>query len=84
MPYISFGSRSRPNRCSLASDSQARNRGQARVHEVQPFTPWVQSVRPELLLEVERPVVTDLVVVADDVVGAGDDAAGAARAQAAS
>ena len=46
MPYISLGSRSRPKRCSLASDSQARNRGQARVQEVQPFWPWVQSAGP--------------------------------------
>ena len=46
MPYISSGSRSRPNRCSLAAGSQARKRGQARVQDVQPFSPWMQSSGP--------------------------------------
>ena len=38
--------------------------------------------RPELVLEVERDVLALVVLVADDVVWAGDDAAGAAGAQA--
>ena len=39
-------------------------------------------VGPELVLEVERLVAAGLVVVADDVVRAGDHAAGAAGAEA--
>ncbi len=45
-PYISSGSRTRPNRCMSAAGSHARNRGHARVHVVQPFSPWMQLSRP--------------------------------------
>ena len=37
---------SRPKRCSSASGSQARKRGQARVQVVQPFSPWMQLSGP--------------------------------------
>ena len=46
MPESSSGSRTRAKRCSSASGSQERNRGQARVQVVQPFSPWMQSVGP--------------------------------------
>ncbi len=46
MPATSSWLRSRPNRNESMSVSQLRKRGQARVHIVQPFTPWVQSVGP--------------------------------------
>ena len=46
MPAISSGSRTRPKRCSSAAGSQLRKRGHARVHVVQPFTPWMQSLGP--------------------------------------
>ena len=83
MPAISSGSRTRPNRCMSAAGSHARKRGQARVQVVQPLRRTVDAVvEAELLLEVERDVLALLVLVADDVVGAGDDAAGAAGAQA--
>ena len=81
MPAISSGSRTRPNRCMSAAGSHARKRGQARVQVVQPFSPWMQLSRPELLLEVERHVLALLVLVADHVVRARDDATGASGAQ---
>ena len=46
MPDISSSSRFRPCRCTSASVSQFRKRGQARVHEVQPFSPWRQFASP--------------------------------------
>ena len=46
MPAISSASRTRPNRWRSAAGSQARKRGQARVHVVQPFSPWMQLSRP--------------------------------------
>ncbi len=45
-PATSSSVRSRPNMKVSISDSHVRKRGQARVHMVQPFTPWVQSVGP--------------------------------------
>jgi hypothetical protein len=82
MPDISSGSRTRPNRCMSAAGSQARKRGQARVQVVQPLLAVDAVVEAELLLEVERLVLALLVLVADDVVRAGDHAARAAGAQA--
>ena len=46
MPATSSAVRSRPNRWVSISVSQVRNRGQARVHMVQPLTPWVQLSGP--------------------------------------
>ena len=46
IPATSSAFRSRPNMKVSISVSHVRNRGQARVHMVQPFTPWVQSVGP--------------------------------------
>ena len=80
MPAISSGSRTRPNRCMSAAGSHARNRGR-------PGCTWCSpsrrgcSCRAELLLEVEGHVLALLVLVADDVVRARDDAPGAPRAQ---
>ena len=66
-----------------AAGSQARKRGQARVHVVQP--PPAEAVdavvEAELLFEVERDVLALFVLVADHVVRARDHAAGAAGAQ---
>jgi hypothetical protein len=45
-PEISAASRGRPNMNSSISVSQVRKRGHARVHDVQPFFPWPQSVGP--------------------------------------
>ena len=42
MPDGSSAVRARPNMNSSISGSQARKRGQARVHDVQPFSPWLQ------------------------------------------
>jgi hypothetical protein len=42
----SSGVRSRPKRWVSISVSHSRNRGQARVHMVQPLTPWVQLSGP--------------------------------------
>src|SRR3954452_2756981 len=46
MPATSSSVRSRAKRCSLASGSHSRNRGQARVQLVHPFSPWVQLSAP--------------------------------------
>ena len=46
IPATSSSRRSRPKRNVSISVSQVRKRGHARVHIVQPFTPWVQSVGP--------------------------------------
>ena len=46
IPATSSSVRSRPKRWVSISVSQLRNRGQARVHRVQPLTPWVQSATP--------------------------------------
>ena len=64
-----------------AAGSQARKRGQARVHVVQPFSPWMQLSRPSSSSRWNGLVLALLVLVADDVVRAGDHAAGAAGAQ---
>ena len=66
---------------SSISGSHARNRGQARVHDVQPFSPWLQLSGPQLVLELERLVDALGVVVAEHVVRARDHAAGAPGAQ---
>ena len=46
MPEISSSVRGRPKRWFSMSGSQVRKRGQARVHRVQPFSPWVQLSGP--------------------------------------
>src|SRR5665213_223487 len=46
IPQTSSSVRSRANLCMSISDSQLRKRGQALVHIVQPFCPWVQSSGP--------------------------------------
>ena len=48
MPYTSASSRSRPKRNVSTSGSQERNRGQALVQSVQPFSPWVQLSAPPI------------------------------------
>ena len=70
-----------PEQVVVGSGSQSRKRGQARVQEVQPFCAVRAVGRSELVLEVERLVAALVVVVADDVVRAGDHAAGAAGAE---
>ncbi len=81
MPETSSSVRGRPNRYLSISVSQVRKRGQARVHSVQPFSPWVQlSGRPRRRRG--RAGTRPRVVVAEHVVGAGDDTGGAAGAQA--
>ena len=84
MPAISSGSRTRPNRCMSAAGSQARKRGQARVHVVHPPSspnPWMQLSSPSYFFEVEGDVLALFVFVPDHVVRAGDDAAGTPGAQ---
>jgi hypothetical protein len=81
MPAISSISRTRPKRCSSASGSQSRKRGQARVQVVQPFWPWMQS-SARAPPRGGTACTALFVVVADDVVRAGDHAARAAGAQA--
>ena len=46
MPATSSSVRSRPCRWVSISVSHSRKRGQARVHMVQPLTPWVQLSGP--------------------------------------
>jgi hypothetical protein len=46
MPATSSTVRSRPWRWVSISVSHRRNRGHARVHMVQPLTPWVQLSGP--------------------------------------
>ena len=46
MPATSSSVRSRPCRWVSISGSHMRKRGHARVHIVQPFTPWVQLSGP--------------------------------------
>ena len=75
MPSISSIVRERPNMKLSISVSHVRKRGQARVQLVQPFSPWMQLSGPELLFEVERLVHAVQVVVAEDVVRAGDHTA---------
>ena len=82
MPATSSGSRVRANRCSSACGSHDRKRGQARVQRGAALLAVDAVVGAELVLEVERLVGAGLVRVADDVVRARDDAAGAAGAQA--
>ena len=75
MPYISFGSRTRPKRCIVGlglpgakprAGPGARGAALLAVGAV---------VGPELVFEVEGLVAPLVVVVADDVVRARDDAA---------
>ena len=48
-PKTSSSVRSRPKRFSSISVSHIRNLGQARVHIVQPFSPWVhESIEPSM------------------------------------
>ena len=82
MPAISSGSRTLPKRWRSAPAPRRGTADTLVVHVVQPFSPWMQFARAELVLEVERDVLAFFVLVADDVVRAGDDAAGAAGAQA--
>ena len=63
------------------SGSQVRKRGQARVHRVHPFSPWVQLSVPAVGQDVKGLVVPVGVVVLEDVVGAGDDAGRASGAE---
>ena len=81
MPSTSMAERGRPNMNWSISGSQARKRGQARVHDVQPRSPCPQPPGPSLLLEVERLVDVLGVLVTEHVMGAGHDTAGAAGAQ---
>ena len=46
IPDTSSLARGRPNRAVSISGSQSRKRGQARVHEVQPRSPWPQPPGP--------------------------------------
>ena len=46
MPATSSVVRSLPNRWVSTSGSHSRNLGHARVHMVQPLTPWVQLSGP--------------------------------------
>ena len=82
-PDISAASRGRPNMNSSISVSQVRKRGQARVHDVQPFLPWPQSVGPSSSSRWKGLYTPVGVPVAEDVVRAGDHAPGAPRTQAA-
>ena len=82
MPDTSSSVRGRPKRLSSISGSQVRKRGQARVHRVQPFSAVGAVVGPAVGQDVERLVVAVGVVVAEDVVGTGDDAGGTAGTQA--
>jgi len=73
MPEISSSVRSAAEEVAGSiSGSQLRKRGQARVHRVQPFSPWVQFVRTPGLGHVEGLVAPARVVVLQDVVGARD------------
>ena len=66
---------------SSISGSHARNRGQARVHDVHALSPWLQSPGPPYVLDLERLVDAVGVVVAEHVVRARDHAARATGAQ---
>ena len=46
MPETCSLARGRPKRWVSISGSQSRKRGQARVHDVQPRSPWPQSPGP--------------------------------------
>ena len=70
-------SRARPKRNSSTSGSQARNRGHARVHDVQPLLAVAAVVGRVAVLELERAVDALGVAVAEHVVRARDDAPGA-------